>query len=107
MHSSSRFLLLIPVLIVSPLSSALNLENGKKLHTTECKSCHVGMSGGEGTLIYTRKNRRVNSLTDLENQVRRCESNLELKWFEDDISDVVYYLNTHFYKFSQTQESKP
>lgn len=103
MHNPNRFFFLVPVMFLSPFSFALNLDNGEKLHTAECKACHVGMSGGEGELLYTRKNRRVNSLTALEQQVRRCESNLELKWFEDDISDVVHYLNTHYYKFPQPQ----
>ena len=103
MHNSSRFSFFISVMLLSPLGSASNIENGEKLHTADCKACHVGMSGGEGTLLYTRKNRRVNSLPDLENQVRRCESNLQLKWFEDDIFDVVHYLNSRYYKFPSPQ----
>jgi hypothetical protein len=41
----------------------------------------------------------VTSLASLESQVRRCEQSLGLKWFEDDITDMAGYLNTHYYKF--------
>ena len=35
----------------------------------------------------------------LQKQVRRCELNLGLKWFDDDISNVVSYLNDTYYRF--------
>ncbi len=96
-------LLLLPFILLTTASFAAATEQGKELHDTHCKACHVGMSGGEGDLLYTRGDRRVSSLTKLENQVRRCETNLELKWFEEDIMDVVHFLNTRFYKFKPSQ----
>lgn len=96
-------LLLLLFVFLTTASFAADTEQGKELHNTHCKSCHVGMSGGEGDLLYTRADRRANSLTKLENQVRRCETNLELKWFEEDIMDVVQFLNTHYYKFKPRQ----
>lgn len=78
---------------------AADAAHGKKLHAANCISCHVNMTGGDGSVLYTRSDRRVNSLAQLEAQVRRCESNLELKWFDDDIADVVEYLNQTYYKF--------
>ena len=35
----------------------------------------------------------------LKKQVKRCELNLGLTWFDEDIQDVVSYLNTTYYKF--------
>lgn len=96
-------LLLLSAILLTTASFAADAEQGKELHETHCKACHVGMSGGgEGDLLYIRDDRRVTSLTKLENQVRRCETNLELKWFEEDIMDVVQFLNTHYYKFKPT-----
>lgn len=95
--------ILVATVGLSSITLAANTENGKKLHEAHCTACHIGMTGGDGSLLYTRKNRRVNSLDALENQVRRCESNLELKWFEEDINDVVHYLNTRFYTFTTKQ----
>ena len=62
------------------------------LYQFNCTSCH-------GAEVYTRTDRKVTSLASLESQVRRCEQNLGLKWFDDDITDMTAYLNTHYYKF--------
>jgi mono/diheme cytochrome c family protein len=89
----------IVLILLSPLTQAADAEHGKTLHQTHCTSCHIGMTGGDGSPLYTRKDRRVNSLQGLKKQVRRCETTLELKWFDDDVADVVEYLNTQYYKF--------
>lgn len=76
-----------------------SMAHGKQLHEQSCTSCHAKMTGGDGSALYIRSNRRVNSLPELNAQVRRCESNLELKWFDEDINSVTEYLNTNYYKF--------
>ena len=78
---------------------ASDVKRGEELHTNNCMSCHARMTGGNGETLYTRSNRRVNSMAQLEAQVRRCESNLELKWFDEDIEAVVKYLNQNYYHF--------
>ena len=70
-----------------------DLANGKKLFTgSKCDKCH-------GTEVYTRKDRKVTSLASLESQVRRCDSNLNTNWFDDEIIDVTAHLNKNYYKF--------
>lgn len=64
------------------------------LYQTNCLKCH-------GDEVYTRADRKVASLDGLERQVRRCETALGLRWFDEDISDVTAYLNDHFYKFER------
>jgi mono/diheme cytochrome c family protein len=65
---------------------------GKALHEAHCFQCH-------GTQVYTRADRRVRDLSQLRNQVQRCEQMLGLKWFETDIENVTAYLNQNYYKF--------
>jgi cytochrome c2 len=96
----SRILLFTVALLPGTASFAADIGHGEKLLEANCKSCHVAMTGGDGSLLYTRPNRRVDSLAKLESQVRRCESNLELKWFEEDVEDVVQFLNKNYYKFA-------
>lgn len=67
-------------------------DTGAELHAKNCTSCH-------GDSVYTRKDHRVTSLAGLEKQVRRCELSLGLKWFDEEVNDVVNYLNTTYYKF--------
>lgn len=100
MFRQSRILLFTIAILAWTMSFAADIGHGEKLHEANCKACHISMTGGDGSLLYTRDNRRVNSLAKLEAQVRRCESNLELKWFEEDINDVVQFLNKNYYKFS-------
>lgn len=70
-----------------------NVANGKKLYTnSKCNQCH-------GTEVFTRKDRKVTSLKALEAQVRRCDSNLNTNWFDDEIIDVTAHLNQQYYKF--------
>lgn len=77
---------------VMQAATAADIDNGKSLHQKFCQSCHD--SG-----VYTRPNRKVTTPGGLENQVRRCDMSLGLKWFEDDITDVAAYLNQSYYKF--------
>jgi len=81
----------------SQATAAADTEHGKSLVKEHCTKCH-----DDG--MYTRKDRKVTTLNGLQNQVRRCETNLELKWFEDDIDDVISYLNTQYYKFGESHD---
>ena len=67
-------------------------EHGQKLHDKQCMKCHD--SG-----VYTREDRRVADRDALVKQVKRCELNLGLQWFDTDVNDVVQYLNQSYYKF--------
>ena len=67
-------------------------EHGQKLHDEQCMKCHD--SG-----VYTREDRRVADRDALVKQVKRCELNLGLSWFDADINDVVQYLDQSYYKF--------
>jgi len=69
-----------------------NIENGEDLHFTHCTGCHDESA-------YTRKDRRVQSLERLGAQVRFCRDNLDLTWFDEEVDDVIEYLNQNYYHF--------
>jgi mono/diheme cytochrome c family protein len=71
---------------------ANDLELGKQLNDQHCVKCH-------GSEVYTRPDRRVKSLEGLHKQVRFCEQNLGLTWFDDQINSTASYLNQEYYKF--------
>lgn len=73
-------------------AGATDLKAGQALHDQHCMKCHD--SG-----VYTRDERRVNSLDGLRKQVARCELSLGLSWFDDQRENVVQYLNSNYYKF--------
>jgi cytochrome c2 len=75
-------------------------ESGKKLIAdAKCEACHIGKMGGDGSAMYTRKDRRVTSKSKLLAQVSRCNSELNVGLFPDDEAAIAAYLNTRHYKF--------
>lgn len=80
---------------------AVDLKRGKQLVEENCIKCHADMVGGDGSKIYTREDRRIDSLEALNKQVHRCKDSLGMSWPEDQIADVVAYLNKTYYKFKQ------
>ena len=92
--------ILITTLILSTMAFAKgDAKKGKILFDkSQCNKCH-------GTEVYTRENRKIKSLKALEKQVRYCDSQLSVNWFDEDISDVVAYLNDAFYKFDTNKKN--
>ena len=80
---------------------AADVDNGRALHQQNCVACHSSLTDGTPDTLYTRPNRLVTTLPGLHKQVRRCEQNLGLRWFDDEISDVSEYLNKNFYRFEK------
>jgi len=89
------------LLITSTAVLAENIERGKSLHDENCTTCHSKMYPGDGNGIYTRENRRIETLDGLYMQVNRCKDSLGFKWPEDQIEDLVAYLNKSYYKFEE------
>lgn len=69
-----------------------NAEQGKKLHAANCTGCH-------DAAVYTRKNRRVNSIGGLVAQVQACNRQLKKGLSHDQMNDLIAYLNETYYKF--------
>jgi len=79
----------------------ISAERGKTLHDESCVQCHIGMTGGDGSALYTRSDRKINSRSSLETQVQRCVTNINLSWFEEEVKSVSEYLDLTWYKFSK------
>jgi cytochrome c2 len=92
MKGSISGLVALLVAAMAQTATAADAVHGENLVMEHCTGCHDDS-------VYTRKERRVTTLDGLQNQVRRCELQLGLKWFEEDINDVVTYLNRQYYRF--------
>lgn len=64
------------------------------LHQSQCMSCH-------GTEVYTRADRRVQSMEMLQAQINRCTLATRAGWSEEQKAAVVKYLNDQYYHFDQ------
>ena len=72
---------------------------GEQMHAEYCVECHTQRFGGEdGSAIYTRADRRVNTVAELAQQLTRCTTMLKLDLFPEDEENIAAYLNKHYYK---------
>jgi len=94
----TKIALISLVTFVSQNALAADTTNGKTLHDQSCIACHSSLTSGKPDSLYTRTNRKFNTLDGLNKQVMRCQSSVGANWFDDQIEDVVQYLNTTFYK---------
>lgn len=89
--------LLLIVLLTAHLGTAL--ADGEQLHQTSCIDCHSRMTGGDGTVLYEREERIVQSLPALSHQTERCAVGANTGWSNDQVQSVVEYLNQTYYHF--------
>ncbi|MFY9976249.1 MAG: cytochrome c [Chromatiaceae bacterium] len=94
---------LAPTVLALPLLLAIHgayagdeAVDAHALHEQNCVKCH-------GTDIYTRADRKVTSYDGLGRQVRRCETALGLRWFDEDIAAMTSYLNREYYRLMPEQ----
>ena len=80
------------IMLMSHMATMADMENGRTLTEQNCTGCHDDS-------MYTREDPRVTTLGALQKQVRRCETNLGLTWFDEETNDVINYLNTQYYHF--------
>jgi hypothetical protein len=85
-------ILFISAMGFTALSNAADINNGSELHAENCTACH-------GSAIYTRESRFVQNLANLGTQVRFCKDNLGIAWFDDEVDDVVEFLNKNYYHY--------
>ena len=83
---------LLAIFITSALVYGEDLNNGRQLHEENCMRCHQPD-------IYIRDNRKIKTFIQLKKRVQQCELANDLAWFDDEISDVVAYLNATYYLF--------
>lgn len=65
---------------------------GELLYATRCTACHTAE-------IHWREQRLATNMDSLRFQVRRWQASIGLGWDEDEIADVVSYLNAAYYGF--------
>ncbi|HYN76334.1 MAG TPA: cytochrome c [Lamprocystis sp. (in: g-proteobacteria)] len=81
--------------LTTPLAAkeaAVETPNAQALYTQHCVKCHQSE-------VYTRPDRKITGLAPLNAQVHRCESMLELRWFDEEVDAVTAYLNDQYYHF--------
>ena len=81
-----------PLLAQSPALPAPS--RGALLYGTHCIACH-------STQIHWRDHKLAADWAGLSHQVRRWQANTGLHWTDEEIDEVVRYLNTTIYHFPE------
>ena len=72
-----------------------------------CIACHARMTGGDGALLYRRKDRLVNDYAALVERVAHCRQGTGAAWSKVQEDEVVRYLNRSFYRFDAPHGETP
>ncbi len=86
------------LIIIALLSTAVFANDGKVLHNESCSTCHIMT---HDNTFYTRKNRKIDTLSKLNAQVSRCVHTFSISWFPDEEKSVVEYLNNEYYQLKK------
>lgn len=80
----------------------VDAENGKLLYeeSDKCIRCHA--EGEAYADIYTRDTKAADKVK-LESWVRNCDVKFKTNWFDDEIMDVVAYLDQTFYQLPEAE----
>lgn len=71
---------------------AYTTSRGQLLYENHCTRCHT-------STLHVRKARHADSMKALQDWVIRWSSEEKLNWSEEDIAEVVDYLDRRYYKF--------
>lgn len=82
------------------LLAGADRKAGMTLHQEKaCASCHAQRLGGDGSSMYTRLNRKVNTAEKLLTQIAYCNTQLNAAMFPEEERDVAAFLNHDYYHF--------
>lgn len=96
---------LLLLLLLLPLTAAANPfpkgdpKAGKKLHDAKCVACHQRLVGGNGSDIYTRIDRKIQTPQALLQRIAACNAQVNAGWFPEDEEHAAAHLNQQYYKF--------
>lgn len=99
MTRAALTLLTISIPLPAPALLLGDAGNGARLHAVKCVACHNAQFAGKGEQMYLREGRMVKSIEGLLARVEFCNKQTRAGLTEDEINDVVRYLNESFYQF--------
>lgn len=86
-------------LLAGGAHAAADPAKGKTLHDKYCTECHIRNVGGDGSGFYTRADRKMKNLLQLQQRVAFCNTQTNAGLFPEDEANIAAWLNDKFYKF--------
>ncbi len=76
-----------------------NVKTGKKIfEQKQCNRCHEQMVEGNGSAVFTRKERKVHKSSQLIQQINMCAAGAGIALSKQEEQHLAAYLNHHYYK---------
>lgn len=75
-----------------PINTTITYSRGQMLYENHCRVCHTG-------IVHERKDHKAKSRDDIRYWVRLWSGELKLKWSEDEIEDVIQFVDHTYYQF--------
>ena len=103
MHKSIRRGGLLLALIISIVAPTLaqqideRLQRGQARHDTICRGCHEDN-------MYTERHLSRNPYFDLRMQTRLWSEVVNVRWRDEEIDDVVYFLKQTYYSDTASKQ---
>ena len=79
---------------VTSTADAADKERGRALYENHCVVCHTPK-------VHDRPNRIPLSIDDLRRIVAKWAKEENLRWTDEEVDDVVWYLNTTRYRYTK------
>jgi mono/diheme cytochrome c family protein len=86
------FMVLVAVAAGTAAAEMPNLERGRALYENHCRVCHT-------TKVHGRVNRLPINATELRQIVDTWQREEKLRWTDQEVDDVVYFLRRTQYNF--------
>lgn len=83
---------LLGIFILVPMTTATAAVDADKLHSARCTACH-------DTSVYTRPDRRIQSLEALRGQISACGHGSGQPLGAEERTAITRYLNERYYRF--------
>lgn len=83
----------------TPFADGNAKRGGEVFKKYECSSCHEARVGGDGSAIFTRADRTVNSPDDMMVQMTRCSGAIGKQLSSQEKQDLAAWLNQRYYHF--------
>ncbi len=82
----------ISVLLTTTFINADEKRGEELFMEAKCLECHE-------TTSFKHNEKKVNNIHKLKQKVKACEFNTNTGWFDDEVMDVVDYLNKKYYHY--------
>lgn len=89
MKAKALMILYSGLLLIQTAQAAPDSANGQKLFVNS--PCD--------TAALTTPTPKIKDIASLEKEVRQCDISRNINWYDDEIKDVVVYLNQTYHKF--------